>query len=408
MDSLAHPAPFPATGSYADGFHPVAFQFAKHLQNGDEIGASLAVYHRGSLVVNLAGGLADTATRKPFRHDTRIVVFSVTKGFAAMALNMLADRGKLDWDAPVATYWPQFGRNGKASITLRSLFSHNAGLAALDTPLTLDDCLHHPERVRLALEEQRPQSPAIQAYHGITFGMFASEVFERIASESMGTFLRRELFEPLGSDVYLGTPASLDPLFATLYSPSHRERVQKGLLEALFHPHSMDGRMVRSVLSRESLARRAFQNPSIGARGVLVYNDIPVRRAELAWASATASANGIARAYLPFALGGSFEGRRYLKEESLRPLYTREGWSERDGILQKPLGWNRGFLKEDDLVFGPNREAFGHAGMGGALGWCDPKAEISLGYVLNKMDWRIRSPRAHALTKTLYACPALR
>ncbi len=408
MPSLTHPAPFPATGSYAEGFHPVAFQFAKHLQNGDEIGASLAVYHRGTLVVDLAGGFADTETGRPFQHNTRIVVFSVTKGFAAMALNLLADRGLLEWDAPVSTYWPEFAKHEKSRITLRSVFSHNAGLAALDTALTLDDCLHHPERVRRALEEQTPQSPAAQAYHAITFGMLAREVFERVASESMGAFLRRELFEPLGSDVHLGTPAALDPLFATLYPPSPRTRIQNGLFAALFNPKSTDGRLARSVLARESLARRAFQYPSMGPRGILALNDIPIRRSELAWVSATASANGVARAYLPFALGGAFEGRRYLQDETLHHLSTRDGWSDRDGVLQKPLGWNRGFLKEDDNVFGPNREGFGHAGMGGALGWCDPKAQITIGYVMNRMDWRIRSPRALALTKTLYSSPALR
>jgi len=408
MSAIYHPAPYPATGSYADGFHPVAFQFAKHLLDGDEIGASFAVYHRGRLVVDLAGGLADTDTKRPFQRDTRLVVFSVTKGFAAMALNLLADRGLLEWDAPVSKYWPEFAKNGKAQITLRTLFSHNAGLAAIDTRLTIEECLYQSERFRRALEDQTPQSPAIQAYHAITFGMLAREVFERIASESMGTFLRRELFEPLGSDVHLGTPAELDHLFATLYPPSPRTRLKNGLFAAIFQGSSTDGRMARSVLGGESLTRKAFQNPSMGPRGILAFNDIPVRRAELPWASATASANGVARAYLPFALGGSFEGRRYLRQETLDPLSARDGWSDRDGVLQKPLGWNRGFLKEDDNVFGPNREAFGHAGMGGALGWCDPKAEITIGYVMNRMDWRVRSPRALALTKALYASPALR
>lgn len=408
MSTIYHPAPYPATGSYADGFHPVAFQFAKHLQDGAEIGANFAVYHRGRLVVDLAGGIADTDTKRPFQRDTRLVVFSVTKGFAAMALNLLADRGFLEWDAPVSKYWPEFAENGKSQITLRSLFSHTAGLAVLDTQLTIEECLHSSERVRRALEDQTPHTPAIQAYHAVTFGLLAREVFERIASESMGKFLRRELFEPLGSDVHLGTPAELDELFAKLYPPSTPTRLVNGLYAALFQGKSTDGRMARAVLARESLVRRAFQSPSMGPRGILAFNELPVRRAELPWASATASALGIARAYLPFALGGSFEGRRYLRQETLDPLSAREGWSEQDGVLQKPLGWNRGFLKEDDNVFGPNREGFGHAGMGGALGWCDPKAQITVGYVMNRMDWRVRSPRALALTKALYASPALR
>jgi len=402
--ALSHPAPSPATGSYSDGFQRVARTFAAHLAQGDEIGASLAVYHRGKRVVDLAGGLADVEARKPFQRDTRIVVFSVTKGFAAMALNMLSDRGKLDWEAPVATYWPEFAKNGKERITLRALFSHNAGLATLDTPLTIEDCVYRAGRVRRALEDQRPRVPATQAYHAITFGMFAREVFERIAGESMGTFLRRELFEPVGSDVHLGTPPALDPLFATLYPPKSLDRIRNGVRAAILRPNSPDGRVTRALLSGDSIMRKAFTNPSMGPRGILAYNDIPVRRAELAWGSATGSADGVARAYLPFSLGGAFEGKRYVSEATVEALRARDGWSERDGLLQKPLGWNRGFLKEDGGVFGPSRTAFGHAGMGGALGWCDPAAELSIGYVMNKMDWRVRSPRALALCEAIYAC----
>jgi CubicO group peptidase (beta-lactamase class C family) len=400
----ANRAPWPATGSYADGFRPIAKQFAKHLAEGQEIGANLAVYHHGRLVVDLAGGLADVKTRRPYERDTRLVVFSVTKGFAAMALNLLADRGQLDWDAPAASYWPAFAKNGKATLSLRTLFAHQGGLAALDTPLTLDDCLHRPERVRQALEDQRPAEPPVQAYHGITFGMLAAELFARIAGETMGEFLRRELFVPLGSDVHLGTPPELDPLFATLYPPHVGKRLAKGLFAALVQPETPDGRLARSVLARTSLPRAVFQSPSLGARGILAYNDVPVRRAELPWGSATASALGVARAYLPWSLGGAYGGRRYVREETVSRLRERDGWSERDAVLQRPLGWNRGFLKEEGGVFAAHEAGFGHAGMGGALGWCDPEAELAMGYVMNRMDWRIRSPRALALCRALSQC----
>lgn len=400
-------APWPATGGYADGFRPVAKQFAKQLAEGQEIGANLAIYHHGRLVVDLAGGLADVKTRRPFERDTRLVVFSVTKGFAAMALHLLADRGLLDWEAPAASYWPAFAKNGKGTLTLRTLFSHRGGLAALDTPLTLDDCLHRPERVRQALEEQRPHEPAEQAYHGVTFGMLAAELFERIAGEKMGGFLRRELFAPLGSDAHLGTPPELDGLFATLYPPHVGKRLAKGLFTALVRPDTPDGRLARSVLSRSSLPRAVFQSPSLGKRGVLAYNDLPVRRAELPWGSATASAKGVARAYLPWSLGGSYDGRRYVQSETVSLLRERDGWSERDAVLQRPLGWNRGFLKEEAGVFAAHEAGFGHAGMGGALGWCDPDAELALGYVMNRMDWRIRSPRALALCRALSQCKPL-
>ncbi len=402
--ALAHPAPWPAQGGYADGFRPVAERFAARLAAGEEIGAGLAVHHRGELVVDLWGGVADVATGRPWRSDTRIVLFSVTKGIAAMALSLLADRGLLEWDAPVATYWPAFAQNGKGAITLRALFGHRGGLAYLDAPLSLDDCLGRPDRVRRALEAQRPREPAAQAYHAVTYGMLAREIFERVAGESMGRFLRRELLEPLGSDVHLGAPAELDDRVATLYPPTTRARLANAVAAQLHDPHGADARVLRALLGRDSIARRAFSTPSNGARGLLAYNDAPVRRAELAWASATGSARGVARAYLPFASGGVHEGRRFLGARTVEALHDRDGWSERDAVLQKPLGWNRGFLKEEPHVVSPNRASFGHAGMGGALGWCDPVAGLAIGYVMNRMDWRVRSPRALAYCRAVYAC----
>jgi CubicO group peptidase (beta-lactamase class C family) len=337
-----------------------------------------------------------------------VVVFSVTKGLAAMALNVLSDRGRLDWNEPVAHYWPEFAQNGKESITVRSLFEHQAGLSGLDAPMSLAECIEDWPRVVRALEAQRPASQPVQAYHAITFGMYARALFERVAGESMGHFLEREWFRPLHSDARLGTPPELDSLSATLYPPSHGARLAKGIWAALFQPDSCEGRVARGLSQRDSLGRRAFGNPSVGLRGVLAYDDLGVRRAELPWASATASARGVARAYLPLSIGGALDGRRYLAEETLTALQARSGWSERDAVLHKPLGWTRGFLKEERGIFGPHPEAFGHAGMGGALGWCDPRSGLALGYVMNRMDWRVRSPRAIALCRALYACDPVR
>lgn len=401
-------APFPARGRYAHGFEPVARVFAEHLSKGEEIGAGFTVFHKGKCVVDLHGGFADVASARPWEADTRIVVFSVTKGFVAMALHLLAERGDLHWDAPVADYWPNFARAGKERITVRMLMNHRGGLAALDRPVTLDDCTqaNRWHLVREALEAQQPlwEPGEGQGYHAITFGMYARELFTRITGESLNAYLRRELFEPLGSDVYLSTPESEDERMATLYPPRNRDRVASMLRAIATAPTSTEARLARKVLAPSSMPRAAFGNPSLGHRGLAVYNELPVRRAELPWGSGTASAHGVARAYLPFAAGGSFEGRRYLRESTLAPVYARQGWSERDRVLQKPLGWSEGFLKEDRDVFGPTPEAFGHAGLGGALGWCDPVHGLAIGYAMNKLDWRVRSPRALALCRALYTC----
>lgn len=407
--SLANLGPFPALGTYADGFAPLAEAFAAHLNDGSEIGAGLTVYHRGRCVVDLWGGLADVARGAPWQHDTRAVVFSVTKGLTAMALALLADRGKLEWDAPVATYWPGFARSGKGAITCRTLFNHRAGLAGLDTKLTLDDCVL-PARAAFLVDVLERQAPLWepdkdQGYHAITFGLYASELFARIAGERLGGFLQRELFEPLGADVSLGTPASVDGRIAELYPPPAPLRLVKMFASAVVG-NNAEARVLRATLARDSMTRRAFFNPAGAAPEE--WNKPRVRRAELASGGATASAHGLARAYLPFASGGVASGRVYFAPATIAPVYERQGWSARDRVLQKPLGWSQGFLKEETSLFSPTRESFGHAGIGGSLGWCDPVRELTFGYIMNRLDWRVRSPRALALCRALYECEPVR
>lgn len=407
-------APGPARGLYADGYENVARTFAAQLES-EEVGASLCVYRHGEKVVDLWGGMADTGAGKAWKKDTRIALFSVTKGFSAMALHLLAERGQLEWDAPVAQYWPEFGANGKESISVATLTAHRGGLPYIDMPLTLaelsDDA--HQGKVLGALERQRVAwvPGEDQGYHAITFGMYVKALFEKIAGEPLGPFLRRELFEPLDSDVYLGTPPTLDGKIAKLYPPHAPKRIAGMARAALFRPESAESGIARAVVAGvkakgDSLQKRVFLNPAVGKLGVTAYNRTPARRAALAWASATGSAEGVARTYLPF-VDGTHEGKRWFSDAAISALHPREGWSERDLVLCKPLGWNRGFLKEERHLFSPNLESFGHAGMGGALGWCDPVTGLAWGYVMNKMDWRVRARPCVALCRALYECEAL-
>jgi len=412
-DRPSVPAPHPARGHVTPGFEPLARVFAAQLGSGGGVGAGVCGYRGGGWVLGLGGGIADVPTRRPLEDETRIVVFSVSKGLAAMALHMLADRGLLDWSAPVSTYWPGFARADKADIDVRTLLGHRAGLPYLDTPLGLSDCIDPARRAKVldALESQTTawKPGTDQGYHALTFGMYAGELFERIAKESMGAFLRRELFEPLGSDARLGTPASEDAHIATLYPPATGTRVAKMIASAILFPRSTEAYVARATLDRESVGRRAFLNPKADLPGgIAAFNSPDVRRAEIPSGNATSRARGLARAYLPFASGGEHAGRRYLREDTLAPAYRRTGWSERDLVLQKPLGWTHGFLKEERHIFSPTPESFGHAGMGGALGWCDPVHQLAIGYVMNRMDFRVRSPRALALCHALYECDPVR
>jgi CubicO group peptidase (beta-lactamase class C family) len=125
---------------------------------------------------------------------------------------------------------------------------------------------------------------------------------------------------------------------------------------------------------------------------------------ELPWCNGLASARGLARLYQPLACGGRVDDTQLISQEALAPLHERQSWSEMDEVLRKPLGFAQGFIKEETQLFSPNKEAFGHPGAGGCLGFADPKLGLSIGYVCNRMDFRIRSPRALALCHALYDC----
>jgi CubicO group peptidase (beta-lactamase class C family) len=391
------------SGHYSPPFEGVARQFSRHFETGQEVGAGLCVYHRGEMVVDLWGGLAHTDTKTPWTADTLAVVFSVSKGLTAIALNLAGERGSFDWDAPVASYWPAFGQCGKQSITVRQLFNHQAGLAALSVPVTLAQYCDPAQRMsmREVLEQQSPAAPALQGYHALSFGMYADHFFEIVCGESVGSYLHREWLDPLQADVFLGTPAAQDHRVAELLPVGDGARLAK-MLWAAIRGGSTEAKVARSVL-RGGLAKGALTNPS-SPGGVADYNSEWVRRCCLPWASATATARGLARAYLPWSLGGHWQGRTWVNPQTLEQVMARQSWSEQDQVLGKPIGWSQGFVKEEAGVFSPNPESFGHPGIGGPLGWCDPKEQIAIGYTLNRSDWRVRSPRALALCAAIYQC----
>lgn len=404
----SHPK-LPLAGRVQRRFVPVLRRFAESLENGEEIGASFAAYHKGELVIDLWGGWADRELRQPWREDSLIVVFSCTKGISSVGLLHLHEQGRLDYAAPVAQYWPGFAKAGKAEITVQQLIEHVGGLSAIDTALANKDYLdpHARSRIVAAMENQAPQwkPGANQGYHALTWGMYVDELFRRITGEDIGSYLRREIFEPLGTDIHLGVPPEVDERIAKLYPMANGERAKHMIPHIVFN-HGTEGRVGREVLRKESYARKAFLNPKTDpSLGFHEYNTIPLRRAVLPWAGAVANARSLARLYAPLSMYGELEGKRYFKRESIAMLEDRGFWAaDGDLVLQKPIGWRFGFVKEEPIIFSPNTESFCHPGIGGPLGLADPKAGLSIGYAMNRMDYRIRSARCIRLCQTLYRC----
>jgi CubicO group peptidase (beta-lactamase class C family) len=402
-------APVTLQGFVHPDFERVRSTFQAGFDRGDEWGASVAVWHDGEVVVDLWGGLADIDRGRPWERDTLATVFSCTKGLVALAFLMQADRGLLDYDEPVTRYWPEFGANGKQRITVRTLLNHRAGLHGLDEPVTLDDIEKRPEYVLDVIARQAPHwtPDSDQGYHAVTYGLYADALFRRIAGESLGTFLRREVGIPLGADVFLGLPVEHEARVATNYPVTTRERLLKIVPKAL-GSDSAEGRVYRSV-ARGGDAQRALAYPvELGPTGVQNFNTRRVHALELPWGNGIANARGLCRVFAALANGGELDGVRLVRPDLLEPVMHQRGWSERDRVLNKPVGWSLGFLKENAGLFSANAEGFGHAGAGGSLAWADPVGRVAVGYAMNKMDHMIRSPRALALCAAVQESAARR
>ncbi len=392
-------------GHSTEKFAELRSVFEHSFAKREELGASLCVWHKGEKVADLWGGHLDAGKTREWQEDTMSIVFSSTKGLVALCFLLLAERGDFAYDDPVAKYWPDFGAAGKETISIRNLLNHRSGLIAVDEAITLDALQGDPEGVATKLAAQKTYWPAgeDQGYHGVTFGLYAGELFRRIAGQSLGSFLQEFVTGPLQADVYLGLPDEHASRVSSIFPATTAEKLF-GVLPRLFFSRGTEGRVYRQVVLGKETAK-AFANPAeLGPTGIQNFNRADVHALELPWCNAIASARGLARVYAALANGGTIDGVELVQPSALRPLQDRQSWSEQDRILRKPLGWSQGFLKEERGMFSPNTESFGHPGAGGALGWCDPVNNISIGYVPNKMSFHIRSPRARSLASAVYRC----
>lgn len=371
-------------------FAAVREAFEDNFRERGELGAAVAVTVDGTTVVDLWGGWADTAGTRPWERDTLVNVWSTTKGPVALCAHLLADRGLLDLDAPVAAYWPEFAAAGKEKVLVRHLLSHRAGLSGLREPHSLAD-LYDWEltTARLAATEPWWEPGTRSGYHALTYGFLVGEVVRRISGLRPGAFLARELTGPLGIDFTVGLPAKEAGRAAELVPPPAASRSEQA---AVF-----------SQLTPAALA--ALANPVVGAAEA---NTPEWRAAEIPAANGHGTARAVAALYGVFAGRGSHGGRRVLSPEAAERVREGQG-SCRDLVLgagfegETEVGLGL-WLSGPNGSYGPNPRAFGHDGFGGSCGLADPEAGVSLGYVMNRMGPRIADdPRKMALIDALYS-----
>ncbi|MGW2258748.1 serine hydrolase domain-containing protein [Streptomyces sp. NPDC001780] len=380
-------------GEVAHRFEPVRDAFAANFAQHGDIGAAVCVYWHGRPVVDLWGGVSDPETGRPWTRDTLQLVYSATKGATATAAHMLAERGMLDLDAPVANYWPEFAANGKTDIPVRWLLSHQAGLAALDQPLPLAEALAWDPMVA-ALAAQRPLwSPGTaHGYHGRTWGWLVGEVIRRVSGRSPGRFFADVIAGALGLDFFIGLPAGERGRVSRMVY--RRPAVDLTLMPAEAVPEKLR-EQVAAWRDPNSFSNRAF---AVTDPSAIDFDSPEVQAAELPSSNGIGTARALARMYA--ALIGEVDGVRLLTPESLSSA-TEEKASGKDKVMVSPSRFSTGYMlpTEGNLMTGPN--AFGHTGRGGSLGFADPAQGIAFGYVTNHIVSGSDDVRAASLTEAV-------
>lgn len=359
-----------------------------------EIGAAVAVTVAGAPVVDLWAGFADAARRRPWRRDTLANLFSATKGITAVAALRLVDEGRLDLDAPVTRYWPEFAAGDKGGVRLRMLLNHRAGLPAVRLPLARD-APYDWHAMTTALAAETPWWPpgTRHGYHAFTYGWLVGEVIRRVSGRTPGEYVRNELAAPLGADLHIGLEARHDVRTADL-TP----------LPLAGSDPTLATLLARIAGDPESVTSKAFANPpDLLAPGVV--NTRAWRAAEIPAANGHATARGLARLYGALAAGGVLDGVRVLGTEGIARCHTEESRGP-DEVLPVSTRFSLGFmLSQPHARFGPGPRAFGHPGAGGALGFADPDAGVGFGYTTTRTGAHVLlDPRPAALIDALYAC----
>ncbi|MGH6633304.1 MAG: serine hydrolase domain-containing protein [Sphingopyxis sp.] len=365
----------PIAGKCDPRFGAVRDAFAANFSARGDVGAALCLIVGGEARVDLHGGWRDAARTQAWQADTLVNLWSTTKGVAAIAFAMLADRGLMSYDDRVANHWPEFAANGKRDISIGMLLSHQAGLCGFAAPATIADLLASADAAdRLAAQAPLWEPGSASGYHAISIGILATALFERIEGRSLKIFVQQEIAGKLGLDVAIGLDRQQEHRRAEIVAPPELSSANIG------------------SLTPPQIA--ALANPPLDP---LLPNDAVWRAADLASANGHSNAAALARLYARFANG--------LVDAETRAAATAPRTDGVDLVLGLPARWAAGFLTNSDGLYGPNPAAFGHSGWGGSFAFADPVEGLAMSYTMNRMGTLLRDdPRDVALIEAVYRC----
>ena len=352
------------SGTCDDAFAMVRDQFEKNFDDGLELGASVCVTKDGETVVDLWGGDRDTAGN-PWERDTICNIWSTTKTMSALVMLMLADRGIIDLEAPVATYWPEFAQNGKEGVLVRHVLAHTAGLPGWDPAIAPTD-LYDQDLLAANLAAQAPWwEPGTQSgYHLVTQGHLEAEIVRRATGRTIGDYFRTEVATPLGADVHIGLPESEEHRVAQMLPPDVAD-----LVDPSTEPEGSIGAKARSSvpLTAREQNTRAW------------------RAAEIPAAGGTSNARGVARVHSVLANGGAVDGVELLSAPTIARIFEEQAHNL-DPVLNVRMRYGVGFGLMNDLIplSASERSCF-WGGWGGSISVIDLDTRTSFAYVMNRM-----------------------
>lgn len=343
-------------------------------------GAQLAIFRRGKRVLDIGGGLARASDQKPVTPESMFVLYSSTKGLAALAMHMLHDRGLFAYDDPICRYWPAFARNGKEHATIAHLLGHRIGITTGPDWLTYklwgdrQQCAH-------AMEELTPRWTPGEAngYHPLNYGFMINELMLRLDGRDCGQFLHQEVFSPLGlNSLFVGLPESEEPRVACVYeSPADRDTLTSMAALLGFTPDEEYFAFQRSLNFEE----KADGKPLAFPEQANLFNRPEIHRLVLPAGGGIGSARDMAKVYAMLALDAGWEDKRYLQSATLQQTITptnKKG--DIDRSLRIPiiygLGWMLGHLAR-----GATLRTFGHPGKGGQICLADLDRELSFAFL---------------------------
>jgi CubicO group peptidase (beta-lactamase class C family) len=397
MENINRVLPEGKVEGTCDGrFLGVAQEFERNFRERGELGASVSLTLDGKTVVDLWGGLSGRPDEQPWQRDTVSIVYSCTKGMTALCAHMLASRGKLDIDAPVAEYWPEFARKGKERATVRMLLDHSVGLPAFKTPIRADGCVDWDYMTEMLADEEPFWAPGTRnGYHMINFGWTVGEIVRRISGKSLGTFFRDEVALPLAAEFWIGAPEEVEARVAPMiaHQPSAAD---------------MGGDFFQKVASDP----QSIQALSLFNTGGFDANRRVCHAAEIGGGGGISNARALARIYAALACGGALGPVRLVDAQQLQRMGEVAVATQVDATLLIPTRFALGFMKSMDnrrRAFGDrdsailSSTAFGHVGAGGSIGFADPAAALSFGYTMNRMGPGLMlNPRGQALVDATY------